>query len=266
METTFTPLNDSVKSAERVLALMEALGAASRPHSLAELSQNLKIPKSSTLALLRTLQQRGYVMRDDTERYSLAPPYGQSEGDWVGGLPRRLVSAARPVVEALVAKTRETVNLGVLMPEGRVRALLQVPSPQEVRYVPASTECPAYCTAMGRILLAHLPPERAAVLLGKARLPSLTSRTETRPAMLRKLVAQARSQGYAEIDGEFAESGSGAAAPVFDHTGQAIAALNLATLTDRWHRNRTSLIAALTEAAALLTSRLRIPPGQQKAA
>ncbi|WP_158741874.1 IclR family transcriptional regulator [Acidisphaera sp. L21] len=265
METTFSPMNDSVKSAERVLSLLEALGGAERPQSLAELSQNLAIPKSSALALLRTLQQRGYVMRNESERYLLAAPYGAAEGDWVGGLPRRLLHAARPVVEALVAETRETVNLGMLLPGGTVRALLQVPSPQEVRYVPASVECPAYCTAMGRILLAYAPAEDLTEILGTDRLPRRTDRTETRPTALRKLIVQARSQGYAEIDGEFAESGSGAAAPVFDHTGQPVAALNLATLTQRWHRHREAFIAALLAAAARLSAQLS-GPQQHRAA
>jgi DNA-binding IclR family transcriptional regulator len=261
METAFGPVNDSVKSAERVLTLLEALGAAARPLGLAELSQDLGIPKSSMLALLRTLTQRGYAERTEADRYVLASPFGQYEGDWLGGFQRRLVIAAQPEIARLVDTTRETVNLGVvgrgmLGRQGVVRRVFQISSPQEVRYEPSADECPAYCTAMGRMLMAHLPEDEVETYLSTGAFPKLTRVTETRPAVLRRLVKDARLRGFAEIDGEFAEGGSGAAAPVFNHAGGIAAALNLATLTDRWHRHRADFIPALVAAADAITQRL----------
>ena len=256
METAFIPPNPIVKSADRVLDMLEVLGCAPRPLALAEVTQELGIPKSSALALLRTLALRGYVERDADERYVLAHPFGQAEGDWLGGLPRQLAGIGRPVVAELVETTRETVNLGALLQSGTVRMLLQVPSPQDIRYEPHSTECPCHCTAMGRVLLAYKPAEEAAALLRASALPRLTPRTETDAARILALLPSLRAQGFCEIDEEYAEGGSGVAAPVFDRTGRAVAALNIATLTPRWHRNRLALIRAVTEAAATITRRL----------
>jgi DNA-binding IclR family transcriptional regulator len=256
METACSPLTSIVKSADRVLDMLEVLGCATRPMALAEVTQELGIPKSSALALLRTLASRGYVERNGDDRYVLAHPFGQEEGDWLGGLPRQLAIVARPVVVELVERTAETVNLGAILNGGSLRMLMQVPSPQEIRYEPRSLECPAYCTAMGRVLLAFRPEAEAEALLRQAPLPRLTARTETDPAAIMALVRTARRQGFAEIDGEYAEGGSGIAAPVFDRRGRAIAALNLATITERWHRSRQPFIAAVTGAAAVITDRL----------
>lgn len=261
MKTAFIASNsrqagsDVVKSADRILDLLELLGCASGALSLAEVSQALAIPKSSALGLLRTLAARGYAERDEADGYRLAEPFGAEPGDWIGGMKRRVAMVARPVIEALVEQTGETVNLGAMVPGFMVRPLVQVASPQEVRYEPRQVQCPAYCTAMGRVLLAHSNAETVSACLA-APLARLTPATETDPAAIRRLIEQARAQGYAEIDGEFAVGGSGVAAPVFDGAGRVVAALNLASLTERWQRQRRGWIVAVTEAAAEISQRL----------
>lgn len=258
METVFSRLTkpaEVVKSADRVLDLLELLGCAARPLTLAEITQELAIPKSSALALLRTLAARSYAERDESDRYTLAHPFGREEGDWLGGLPRQVLATAQPVMLALVEQTRETVNLGVMRADFVVRPLLQIPSPQEIRYEPRAVDCPAHCTAMGRILLAHAPAESVEHCLALP-LARLTPTTETDPARLRARIAEARAQGFAEIDGEYAEGGAGAAAPIFDRLGRAVAALNIASLTGRWQRHRPDFIAAVSKAAATVTRRL----------
>ncbi|MBN8890584.1 MAG: hypothetical protein BGP12_20560 [Rhodospirillales bacterium 70-18] len=255
MQNTPARAPDVVKSADRVLDLLELLGCATRPLGLAEVTDELGIPKSSALGLLRTLAARGYVERDAEDRYRLAHPFGREEGDWLGGLPRQVAAVGRPVIEALVARTGETVNLGAMVSGFMVRPLVQVASPQEIRYEPRAVDCPAYCTAMGRMLLAYMSTESVDLCLALP-LRALTAATRTDPAAIRAQIALARRQGYAEIDGEFAEGGSGVAAPVFDRTGRAVAALNLASLTERWQRHRLDFIAAVTGAAAAVTARL----------
>ncbi len=100
MRTTFHPVNGSVKSAGWGL---ERVGGVERPQGLADPSRDLAIPRNSALVLPRTLQRRGYVSRDGSERHALVAPLGGVEGDWVGGPPARLLRAVRPVIAALVA-------------------------------------------------------------------------------------------------------------------------------------------------------------------
>jgi DNA-binding IclR family transcriptional regulator len=264
MKTAFSianghpPTPEVVKSADRLLDLLELLGCAIRPLGLAEVTAELGIPKSSALALLRTLVARGYVARDAAEGYALAHPFGLEEGDWLGGLPRRVAALGRPVVEALVARTGETVNLGAMLSGFRVRPLIQQASPLAVRYDPRGVDCPAYCTAMGRMLLAHLPDASVDLCLALPIRP-VTPATRTDPAAIRAQIALARRQGFAEIADEFVEGAAGVAAAVFDRDGRAVATINLATLTWRWQRHRLTYITAVQAAAAALSRKLGGP-------
>jgi DNA-binding IclR family transcriptional regulator len=69
------------------------------------------------------------------------------------------------------------------------------------------------------------------------------------------------------IESEYADGGSGVAAPIFERHGRAIAALNLASLTERWRSQRQSLTRAVVQAAATITARLggRGPEGEIRA-
>jgi DNA-binding IclR family transcriptional regulator len=261
MRTAFSIANSQatapevVKSADRVLDLLELLGSTSRALSLAEVTAELDIPKSSALGLLRTLVARGYVARDAAECYALAQPFGLEEGDWLGGLPRRVAILGRPIVETLVAATGETVNLGAMLTGFRVRPLAQVASPHALRYEPRGVDAPAFCTAMGRVLLAFQPPETVNLCLALPRRP-VTPATRTDPAAIREQIALAHRQGYAEIVDEFVDGASGVAAAVFGRDGRAVATVNLATLTARWQAHRLDYIPAVVAAAAELTRRL----------
>src|SRR5213594_868726 len=93
--------SDSIKSAERVLDIMEALAdGQSRTMRLAELSRQLGIPKSSLHGLLRVLVNRGYVdLELPGKTYRLGPrPLGLSSS-YLAGLD--LHQAARPIMAAI---------------------------------------------------------------------------------------------------------------------------------------------------------------------
>lgn len=91
-------MNDNVKSAARVLDILELLFRSEEPMALKDLVSILALPKSSAHALLRTLQSRGYVERDAAERYALAESLRQSSG-WIGGPEAHLAAVARPLMD-----------------------------------------------------------------------------------------------------------------------------------------------------------------------
>ena len=76
--TKFISMNDNVKSAARVLDILELLARSDQPMALKDLVSVLALPKSSAHALLRTLQSRGYVERDAADRYVLNESMRQS--------------------------------------------------------------------------------------------------------------------------------------------------------------------------------------------
>jgi IclR family transcriptional regulator, pca regulon regulatory protein len=247
-------MNHEVKSAARVLELIEFLAGCSEPVSLKEITTELGYPKSSAHALAQTLVSRGYAIQDSTERYLLV--HGNRHGSSFRAREARLLSAAHPVMESLRDRSGETVMLSVRTSRGEIKRLAKCVSRQAVRY-DADLDAPAasYCTATGRVLLAYWEPAAVEAYFARTRLVAYTPFTVTDPARLREILAQVREEGVAINDQEFIAGSSGIAAPVRDREGQVAAALNLGTLTVRFHARRGEIIAAVKEAAGQVDRR-----------
>ena len=125
-------MNDTVKSAARVLDILELLFRSEEPMALKDLVSILALPKSSAHALLRTLQSRGYVERDAADRYVLNESLRQSSG-WIGGPEAHLAAVARPVMDQLRDDLDETVFLGVRAARGDVKVIAKSVSRAQIR-------------------------------------------------------------------------------------------------------------------------------------
>ncbi len=92
---------------------------------------------------------------------------------------------------------------------------------------------PAYCTSMGRVLLAALPEIAAAEILSHTSLPARTPRTLTDPRALVAEFARVRSQGYAIVDQEVEVGLRSIAIPLYNSRGQTVAAMNVGVAASR---------------------------------
>ncbi len=249
-------LNNEVRTAVRTLELLEYLARGSDPVALKNVAADLRLPKSSTLALLRTLVARGYAERDANDRYVLAPAFRDGPG-WISGPEARLVTLARPVVEEIRDRLRETIFLGAASASGDLKILIKCVSPETIRYDSDGRGLsPAYATAMGRTLLAFGDPERAEAYLARTPLLPLTPRTVTDPVRLRAILRRARADGFCVVADEMAMGGTGTAAPVFAADGSCVAALNAAAVSARFPTARERIVAAVKRGAALISQRL----------
>jgi IclR family pca regulon transcriptional regulator len=249
-------MNDSVKSAARVLDILELLARSDEPMALKDLVSVLALPKSSAHALLRTLQSRGYLERDAADRYALNASMRQSTG-WIGGPEAHLAAVARPVMEQLRDELEESVFLGVREARGDVKVIAKAVSRAAIRY---NSDDPnprtAYCTGMGRILLAFWDKKATAAYLMRTRLRAHTPRTVTDAARLRAILAKVAADGYAIVEEEYVLGGSATAAPVFGANGTVIAALNVGTVSARYPAAKPRIIAGVVRAAATISQRL----------
>jgi IclR family acetate operon transcriptional repressor len=252
-------MNTAVKSAVRVLDVLELLSLVPEPLGLSDLARSLDIPKSSASALLETLRSRGYVVREGAG-YRLAEPL--RSGGWVGGEFAHLVRISRPVLETAVAGTGETAFLGVMTPNRTVRYIDKVVSPKEVRYDGGlSHERPAYCTSVGQVLLAAQPDAAIDEYLRAVRLRKVTPATVTDRDELRAVLRVVRERGYAESRDGHVEGASGVAAPVYAPNGRAIAGITLAAPSSRFDRMYDLMVRETLRAAREVTKALRTMPG-----
>jgi len=256
-------MNASVKSAARVLDLLELFAVALEPLGVSEIAKRLDLPKSSAQALLLTLAGRGYLVRNE-DGYALP---AELKVGWVGGIRTRLLGIARPVMDEMAQTSGESVFIGMLTRDGRVQFLAKAVSPQEVRY-DASLEHfrPAHCTSIGLVMLAHMPDDEAERWLKPALLIPVTPHTVTDPRMIRQILRTGRKAGYVEVRDANVEGASGVSAPIFGPDGDVIAGLNLGAPSSRYAQRREELIRIACARAAHITHALRSTPRSRAAA
>jgi len=118
---------------------------------------------------------------------------------------------------------------------------------------------PAYCTSMGRVLLAGLPEQQGAQALNSQPLQPYTPRTETDFQRLQELLAQTRRQGWALVDEELEPGLISLAAPLYNRAGQVIAAINVSCQRSRRTptQMKAELLPPLLAAAQAISALLR---------
>ncbi|MDQ0392803.1 IclR family transcriptional regulator [Labrys monachus] len=248
-------MNEEVKSAVRVLEMLELLARSTRPVSLKEVALELGYPKSSAHQLLATLVSRGYAMREDGERYRLNEACRSGPG-WTGGGDAQLIALAQPVMRQLRDQCGETVLLGVRMRDGRLKTIAKCVGSMPVRYdSELAGGLPSYCTALGRVLLAYWDPVLTDRHLARERIVRLTDHTTVDRVRIRSLIQDARREGFAISDQEMDADGCGVAAPIYDAGGTVVAALDIAVVAQRFASRKQSLLDLVVAHARTISAR-----------
>lgn len=214
-----------VKSAERTLNLLELLSEQRQGLSLADISHALRIPKSSALQILRTLEAREYVARDhvtsrfrlDVRVFALGRAYAESMD---------LVREGQRVLAELSRTLDETCHLAVLAGLDVVYVAKEESS-QPMRMVSAvGRRLPAHATGVGKILLAMLDERVLNARLKGVRLARLTPQTITTAARLREELRVTRDRWFAFDREESTDGLRCLATPILDQHGHVIAAIS----------------------------------------
>jgi DNA-binding IclR family transcriptional regulator len=233
----------------RALEVLEALARRRDGATLSALSRRLGSPKSSLLYLLRPMTRLGYLVRSPDGRYRLGPAAFTLAMAALSN--RELPEMARPFLEDLAAKSGETALLATLA--GDVAAAVyidKVESRNTVRYAAKIGERrPLYCSAIGKLLLAYLPPAKREEYLKTTRLKAFTPQTPVTRGALRRELDEIRGAGLSVSVDEIAEGAAGLAAPVFDRHGDVVAGLVLGTLSQRVRAEQPRLAALVMDSA-----------------
>jgi IclR family transcriptional regulator, acetate operon repressor len=187
-----------VQSIERAFDLLEALADAGGALGLSELAAAAGLPLPTVHRLLRTLVNRGYVRQEASRRYALGSRLIRL-GETASGM---LGPWLRPFLAQLVQETGETANLAMLDGD-EVVYIAQVPSAHSMRmFTEPGRRVRPHCTAVGKVLLAQLPPGQARALLQRGGMAPCTPATITDPDLLIAHLEVVRNQGYAIDEGE----------------------------------------------------------------
>ncbi|MGQ4424848.1 IclR family transcriptional regulator C-terminal domain-containing protein [Streptomyces violaceoruber] len=215
---------DFIEALARGLSVIKAFDASAPVMSMSELAESTGLARPTVRRILLTLEELGYI-RPRGQGFSLTPrvvelgmAYVHSMGLW---------EIARSHMEGLVAKTGESSSIAQL--DGSdIMYLSRVAVPKIVALrVVIGTRFPAAATSLGKVLLAHLPPDQVKPLLAE---PSRAGVEPRRTPALQDLVTelkQIRAQGWAITDQDLAPGIRSVAAPLRDASGTVIAALNV---------------------------------------
>lgn len=251
----------AVKSADRALELLELFAEHPDGLTLTDVSECTGWPKSSSLALLRTLQQRDFLeIPGQTGRYRLGPRVAALGSAYLANI--NLAQEGADIVRGMSRACDETVHLAVL----RGTDVLYVAKEEgggHMRMVSmVGRMIPAHGTGVGKMLLASLPPEDLDRLYPVGRdLPRLTERTVTDRAAFVQRLARIREVGYATDSGESTVGVQCLAAPVLDINARVIAAMSISVPEPRFTEDRIpELFSVLVEGARKLSVRMGCPP------
>jgi IclR family transcriptional regulator, KDG regulon repressor len=247
----------AVKSADRSLDMLELLAEHRDGLTLSEVCEALGWPKSSTLALLRTLRRRDYLADGRRPRsYRLGAQVGWLGTAYLTGID--LVRDGQEVVHIVSRRCDETVHLATL-DGGDVLYVAKEEGTGQVRMVSAvGRRIPAHGTGVGKMLLSGLSTEELARRYPPdAPLAAMTPTTITDRAALLAELAETRARGYAIDNGESTVGLRCLAAPVFDASGRMVAAMSVSVPSPRFSPDRSGrLLEVIREGAAMLSRRL----------
>ncbi|HEV3381292.1 MAG TPA: IclR family transcriptional regulator C-terminal domain-containing protein [Trebonia sp.] len=221
---------DFIEAIARGLDVIRAFGPGQPVMSLTGVAEASGLPRPTARRILLTLEQLGYVRQVGARQaggpgYELTPRVLDLGMSYV--LSRGLWEIARPHMEALVEKTRESSSIAQL--DGSdIIYVARVAVPKIVALaVTIGTRFPAMQTSLGKVLLASLPLAEAEAVLAEPSRSGMTPRWQ--PDALERAAAlrEVRARGWAMTDGELAPAIRSIAVPLRDGDGRVIAALNV---------------------------------------
>jgi IclR family KDG regulon transcriptional repressor len=229
-----------VKSADRVLDILELLASEPDGLTVSQISSRLGIARSSTHGLVQTVAQRGYLRRDhrDGRRVALGASVVQLGLSVTDRLELRTI--ARGPLERLVAATHDTMLLAV-PDHGSLIYLDKIFSDQRgFRTDPrASARSPLHASSLGKALLAAAGDETVAARLDGERLEPVTEFTIVDVDALVAELRGSRERGYSTDEQQAVLGVCCVGAPIRDHTGQLIGAISLSTIREFYAPDKT---------------------------
>jgi IclR family pca regulon transcriptional regulator len=244
-----TPQDPSFISAlARGLAVIRAFGAGRERLTLADIARATDLPRATVRRSLLTLQALGYVANDG-KHFMLTPGVLSLGYAYLSSTP--LPRAIQPTLEMVSEKTNESSSCAIL--DGGEIVYVARAATRRIMSVGLSTgsRLPAYCSSLGRVLLADLPEQDARELLGDMDRRKLTPHTLTDVDALMQALARVRADGFCLVDEELEIGLRSIAVPVRNAAGQVIAAMNVSAQAGRVSReNLTREILPVLQQAA----------------
>lgn len=245
-----------VQVLDRALDILRVLGECQSDCSLAETCAALKLHKSTVHRLMMVLERHRLIEKHpDTGRYRLGLRLFELGSKAISVLDLR--ERSRPFLDQVLCETQETVHLCIL-DEGEVLYLEKLEPQRSVRLASrVGRRVAAYCTSVGKAILAELPEPEVDRIIRRSGLKRITPNTITTPSALKEELRKIRTRGYSIDDEENEEGVRCVGAVVRDYSGRPAAAISVSGPAFRVSKTNVAEIAkSVTQAATGLSREL----------
>ncbi|GAC1325538.1 MAG: IclR family transcriptional regulator C-terminal domain-containing protein [Collimonas sp.] len=211
-------------SLARGLAVVQAFSDSRKPQTIANISQKTGIPRAAVRRCLHTLRELGYVDAE-LNNFSLRPKVLTLGYSYLSSTP--LTVSAQPCLNNISRTLNESSSLAVMDDDEILYVARAATSRVMSVALNTGSRLPAYCTSLGRVMLAHMAPAELDQYLARTKLRPMTENTVTSVKRLRAILADVRQAGYAINDEELELGLRSIAVPVRGASGTVLAALNV---------------------------------------
>lgn len=241
--------NYQVPALDRAFTILELLAEHPDGMRMREIAEKLELPANSVFRITGVMEERGYLLRDDTDmRYRLSRKLLSLGYKAIG--EDKLIEHSLAVMQRLRDETHETVLIGVRA-ELKGIVLEQVASTQPVKFlVDPGTHFPLHTSAPGKAFLAFLPPVERTAILKQMKFTRFTANTLDSREKFEADLVNVVANGYAIDQGEEIEGLHCVGAPIRNHRGYPIAALWVTGPSYRFPASGFDRIGKLVAAAA----------------
>jgi len=247
--------DERIASIPKALSIIEAFSRDAPSLTISEAARRTGTTRASARRILLTLEELGYVGTDQG-RFFLRPSILRLGFAYLSSSPIR--DAATTYLESLAERFEESCSVAVLDAD-EIVYVARMPARRIMTITLAvGARLPAYCTSLGRVLLASLPSTELDGYFKRTEPAALTEYTVTKQVALRKLIAETRDKQYAVVDQEREVGVRSVAVPLNDASGRTVAAINISAHASRvtMEALETTYLAALREAADQINARL----------
>lgn len=247
-------MEDGVRVADRIFDILEVL-AGSSACSLSDIAKRTGMSKSTVHRLLSAMCARQYAAKNPDSTYSIGYKLIETVSLHINSL--ELMTEAKPFLGEIMRRLELTAHLGVL--DGcDVIYLEKMDNYPDTRfYTQIGCRSPAYCSSIGKVLLACLSGEDLDEILYSCDFRKYTKNTISDVREFKRYLKVVRSQGWAMDNEEYELGHRCVAAPVFDYRGSPVAAISVSGSTAQLSDDRLEqIIREVKQTAAKLSLRM----------
>ena len=218
-------------SLARGLAVIQAFSQRQRELTVSQISSKTGFSRAAVRRCLYTLAKLSFAGSDDSRHFHLRPRVLALGHSYISSMP--LAAMAQPVLENVSRILHESCSIATLDRMDIVYiARANVTRIMSIDLVVGS-RLPAFCTSMGRVLMAELPAEKLDEFLDRVEFKRHTERTVAGAEKLRQILRLVQRNGYCIVDQELESGLRSMAVPIRDSAGRVVAALNVGTHAQR---------------------------------